>query len=45
MFITGVKDSIVDQEVAAVEEARHRLNPGLFSRNFVYRMIEQKMEA
>lgn len=45
VFITGVKDSIVDQEVAAVEEARHQLNPGLFTRNFVYRMIEQKMEA
>ncbi|CAO1440459.1 unnamed protein product [Diamesa serratosioi] len=45
VFITGVKDSIVDQEVIAAEAARRQLNPGLFTRNFVYRMIEQKMEA
>lgn len=45
VFITGVEDSIIDQEVTAAEVARNHLDPGLFTRNFVYRMIEQKMEA
>ena len=44
-LITGVKNDIVDLEVTAGEEGRTHLNPGLLTRNFVYRMIEQKMEA